>query len=99
MSGFVDTLLDSEVLLLSIDGRTFKGTLKSFDQRMNTILGNCVEHVYIKEGEPMQEEPLGVYMVRGDNIALISPIDKDLDNVAKENGIFKGKPIAPIQLH
>ena len=47
----------------------------------------------------MQEEPLGVYMVRGDNIALISPIDKDLENIAKENGILKGDPIAPMQLH
>lgn len=43
MSSFVDKLVDREVLLLSIDGRTFKGVLKSFDQRMNTILGNCVE--------------------------------------------------------
>ena len=47
---------------------------------MNLILSDCVEHVYPVSGDAsqsdeMQEEPLGVYFVRGDNIAMIAQIE------------------------
>ena len=47
----------------------FAGVLKSFDQKMNIILSDCVEQVY--QGGQMTEEDLGVYFVRGDNIGVI----------------------------
>ena len=55
---------------------------------MNLILSDCVEHVYpVVAGDSaaagqsddlMQEEPLGVYFVRGDNIAMIAQIEPQL---------------------
>lgn len=81
MAQLVDRLIDRPVMLLTNDGRTFRGTLKSFDQRVNLILSDCVEHVYPVQDaaadgggaglEEMQEEEMGVYFVRGDNIAMI----------------------------
>ena len=82
MAQLADRLVDKPVMLMTNDGRTFKGTLKSLDQRVNLILSDCVEHVYpvAEEGgtdstTEMQEEPLGVYFVRGDNIAMIGQIE------------------------
>ena len=46
MAQLVDRLVDKPVMLMTNDGRTFRGTLKSFDQRVNLILSDCVEHVY-----------------------------------------------------
>jgi len=76
MAQLVDRLVDKPVMLLTNDGRTFRGILKSFDQRVNLILADCVEHVYPVETGPdssqmMQEEDMGVYFVRGDNIAML----------------------------
>eukprot|EP00354_Favella_ehrenbergii_P000351 CAMPEP_0170472676 /NCGR_PEP_ID=MMETSP0123-20130129/14683_1 /TAXON_ID=182087 /ORGANISM="Favella ehrenbergii, Strain Fehren 1" /LENGTH=58 /DNA_ID=CAMNT_0010741137 /DNA_START=24 /DNA_END=200 /DNA_ORIENTATION=+ len=50
MAQLVDRLIDRPVMLMTNDGRTFRGTLKSFDQRVNLILSDCVEHVYPAEG-------------------------------------------------
>ena len=78
MASFVDRLVDKQINLLTNDGRVFSGVLKSFDQRMNIIVGDCVENVYIGEGQEMEEEPLGVYFVRGDNIAMIGQVEANL---------------------
>ena len=75
------------------DGRIFTGILKSFDQRMNIIVGDCVENVYVGEGEPMEEEDLGVYFVRGDNIAMIGQVEAGLQQDAKDSGKLKGEPL------
>ena len=50
MASFVDKLVDKPVKLMTNDGRIFTGILKSFDQRMNIIVGDCIENVYIGEG-------------------------------------------------
>ena len=86
MAQLVDRLVDKPVMLLTNDGRTFRGTLKSFDQRVNLILSDCVEHVYPvadpaqgSGNQEMQEEELGVYFVRGDNIAMVGQVEPELE--------------------
>lgn len=56
------------------EGRIFCGTLKSFDQRMNLILSDCEEHVYSGEQVPMSPVPMGAYLIRGDNIAVVGEV-------------------------
>lgn len=78
-------------MLMTNDGRTFRGILKSFDQRTNLILGDCVEHVYPVDAESegttqMHEEEMGVYFVRGDNIAMIGQVEPDLEEQVKSTG-------------
>lgn len=44
-----------------------QGELTGFDQTINVILSASVERVYSLD-EPVEEVPLGLYIVRGDNI-------------------------------
>ena len=44
-----------------------QGNLEGFDQTINVILSNSIERVYSVD-EPVEEVPLGLYVVRGDNI-------------------------------
>jgi U6 snRNA-associated Sm-like protein LSm8 len=42
------------------------------------ILADCHERVY-SENTPMQTEEMGLYFIRGDNIAVIGEIDEALE--------------------
>ena len=50
----------------------------SFDQKTNVILGACHERVYSTD-EPVEIVQLGLYVVRGDNIAIIGEVDQEKD--------------------
>ncbi|CEQ42447.1 SPOSA6832_04251, partial [Sporobolomyces salmonicolor] len=66
------------VLVITQDGRTIVGELQGFDQTTNVILASSTERVYSLE-EGVEEVPLGVYIVRGDNISLIGLVDPEAD--------------------
>ncbi|MEM2420573.1 MAG: LSM domain-containing protein [Acidilobaceae archaeon] len=51
-------------------GRGIKGVLKSFDQHLNLIIENAEEI----EGESTRM--LGLVLIRGDNVVLVSPAPK-----------------------
>jgi len=51
--------------------------LRGSDQHINVILENSFERVYSPTGTAIVE--LGLYVVRGDNIAVIGEIDPDVD--------------------
>jgi small nuclear ribonucleoprotein len=61
--------LNTQVLVRLKGGRTVKGILKSYDQHLNLILADA-EEVDSKSGNT---RPLGLLMVRGDNVVFISP--------------------------
>jgi U6 snRNA-associated Sm-like protein LSm8 len=75
------------VLVVTYDGRTLvvsgchrcqategpqraQGTLAGFDQTGNCILSDSIERVFSLD-EPMEEQPLGLYIIRGDNVSVI----------------------------
>lgn len=64
------------------DGRRFYGILRSFDQFANLVLQDTVERLFIDDA--YGEEPRGVYIVRGENVALIGQLDPDLVRQAEE---------------
>lgn len=99
MAQLVDRLVDKAVMLMTNDGRTFRGVLKSFDQRVNLILSDCVEHVYSGVGQPMREEEMGVYFVRGDNIAMVGQVEPELEQQARATGVLQGEPLPSMGLH
>ncbi|GAA5851205.1 hypothetical protein JCM8547_004166 [Rhodosporidiobolus lusitaniae] len=70
--------VDKQVLVITQDGRVIVGELKGFDQTTNVILSGSVERVFSAD-EGVEEVPLGVYIVRGDNITLIGEVDKEAD--------------------
>jgi U6 snRNA-associated Sm-like protein LSm8 len=45
------------------------------DQLQNLILNEAVEHVYSPD-DNVEEVTLGLYVVRGDNVAVIAEFDK-----------------------
>jgi len=45
------------------------------DQVQNLILNDAVEHIYSVE-EEVEQVPLGLYVVRGDNVAIVGEFDK-----------------------
>lgn len=79
MSSKIADYLDKRVLVITQDGRTITGELKGFDQTTNIILSDSIERVYSSD-EPMEEVPLGLYIVRGDHISVIGEFDTEADS-------------------
>mmetsp|Transcript_18251 Transcript_18251/g.38545 ORF Transcript_18251/g.38545 Transcript_18251/m.38545 type:complete len:100 (-) Transcript_18251:416-715(-) len=73
-------LVNSQVSVITNDGRTIMGTLKGLDQKLNIILEESVERVFSKEAG-VEQVPLGLYIVRGDNIAVVGEIDEEIDGI------------------
>ncbi|TKA50614.1 hypothetical protein B0A53_06092 [Rhodotorula sp. CCFEE 5036] len=72
------TYVDKKVLVVTQDGRVIVGKLMGFDQTTNIILADSIERIFSVD-EPVIEEPLGVEIVRGDNITLIGGLDEEAD--------------------
>ena len=67
--GALGGMVHARVHVLTNDGRHVVGTLRGFDQVTNVILEDCAERVYSSESG-VEEAPLGVYMIRGDNVCV-----------------------------
>ncbi|UVC54282.1 U6 snRNA-associated sm-like protein [Theileria orientalis] len=78
MAPILEQYIESNVFVISVDGRVFVGVLKGFDQLTNLVLYNCLERVYHPEA-PVEELELGVYILRGDNVVLVGEVDLDID--------------------
>ncbi|PAV15428.1 Sm-like ribonucleo [Pyrrhoderma noxium] len=91
LAGYVDR----RVLLVLQDGRTIVGVLAGFDQRSDIVLSNSIERVYSMD-EGVEEVPLGLYLVKGDQILLIGELDEALDKAVDLSKV-RADPIAPIR--
>jgi U6 snRNA-associated Sm-like protein LSm8 len=78
MASYLENLIDFMVVAITIEGRVFTGILKSFDQSMNMIIKDCFEKIYSKE-EGVKFINMGLYMLRGDNIMIVSEVDENLE--------------------
>ncbi len=96
MSQQVEKMIDKIVNVITNDGRNFVGTLSSFDQKTNLILSDCNERVYT--GKEVVVDSLGMYFIRGDNVAVIGEIDIKAEEVLDYNKI-KAAPIKPMLIH
>lgn len=72
----LDEYLEKAVSVITNDGRNIIGTLKGYDQVCNVIVAQSSERVFNPKS-PTQVNPLGVDVIRGDNIAVIGMIDGD----------------------
>ena len=52
--------------------------MKGFDQAINVVLEDTHERVYSKS-QGVDVVPLGLYIIRGDNISVIGEIDDEVD--------------------
>lgn len=67
MSQPLDQFVNKAVSVITGDGRNIVGMLKGFDQTLNIILDGSHERVY-REDSGVTQIPLGLYIVRGENV-------------------------------
>lgn len=70
-----------KVLVLTADGRTLTGKLLSCDQLTNLVLQNTIERVIRPHDDPedSEEVPHGLYLIRGENVAICGLLDEQMD--------------------
>ncbi|ERS95585.1 U6 snRNA-associated Sm-like protein LSm8 [Sporothrix schenckii 1099-18] len=81
MAALLNNYLEKKVLVLTVDSRILVGTLASIDNSTNLVLLGTIERVINTpdDDEASAEVPLGLYLVRGDNVCSIGLVDEQLD--------------------
>ncbi|XP_057455048.1 sm-like protein LSM1B [Lotus japonicus] len=79
LSTSLASYLDKKLLVLLRDGRKLMGTLRSFDQFANAVLEGACERVIV--GDLYCDIPLGLYVIRGENVVLIGELDLEREEL------------------
>jgi len=66
--------LDAKMLVQLRDGRKIIGIMRSFDQFANVVLEEAFERIIV--GQRYADVPLGLYVIRGENVVLLGKIDE-----------------------
>ncbi|KAI9228530.1 MAG: hypothetical protein DHS80DRAFT_30658 [Piptocephalis tieghemiana] len=91
----LEKFMDRSVMVVTLDGRILVGNLVGFDQTTNIILSSCHERVFSLD-TGMERQPLGLHILRGDNICVIGEVDGEMDESLDFPNI-KALPIAPLR--
>ncbi|XP_066284271.1 U6 snRNA-associated Sm-like protein LSm8 [Branchiostoma lanceolatum] len=94
MANALEDYVNKTVSVITSDGRMIVGTLKGFDQTTNLILDESHERVF-SSGQGVEQVVLGLYIIRGDNIAVVGEIDDDIDTRLDMINI-KAEPLNPV---
>ncbi|CAH1265384.1 PREDICTED: U6 snRNA-associated Sm-like protein LSm8 [Branchiostoma belcheri] len=94
MANALEDYVNKTVSVITADGRMIVGTLKGFDQTTNLILDESHERVF-SSGQGVEQVVLGLYIIRGDNIAVVGEIDDDIDTRLDMVNI-KAEPLNPV---
>lgn len=78
--------LGKRVSVVANDGRVVVGKLLGFDQVSNLVLSECVERIF-RADAGVDVVSLGVFVLRGDNVAAVGEMDEALDGTIKWNEI------------
>ncbi|GAA5813556.1 hypothetical protein MFLAVUS_007038 [Mucor flavus] len=84
-----------DVLVVTLDGRVLVGKLRGTDQSSNLILEKCEERVFSSEGTEVV--PLGLFLLRGDNLCTVGEIDAEKEQSMNIEEI-KADPLSETQL-
>lgn len=79
LSTSLASYLDKKLLVLLRDGRKLLGILRSFDQFANAVLEGASERIIV--GDLYCDIPLGLYVIRGENVVLIGELDLDKEEL------------------
>lgn len=94
MASMLEPMVDKVVEVVTNDGRVIVGLLKGFDQATNVILEECHERVFSSD-KGVEQVVLGLYLVRGDNIAVVGEVDEDADAELVLDEIM-AEPLKPV---
>jgi U6 snRNA-associated Sm-like protein LSm8 len=90
----LDGYVGETISVITNDGRNIVGVLQGFDQSTNIVLTDCHERVYSTDA-PVEQEVLGLYLIRGDNIAVIGEVEEILDSQIDFNAV-RAEPLKPV---
>ncbi|XP_047342295.1 sm-like protein LSM1B [Impatiens glandulifera] len=79
LSTSLASYLDKKLIVLLRDGRKLMGILRSFDQFANAVLEGACERVIV--GDIYCDIPLGLYIIRGENVVLIGEMDLEKEEL------------------
>lgn len=83
-----------KICVVTSDGRIIIGQLVGHDQVQNLILSDAYERIY-SESSPAESAELGLYIVRGDNVAMVADYDAELWK-KQDNESTTASPLPPI---
>mmetsp|Transcript_1411 Transcript_1411/g.1920 ORF Transcript_1411/g.1920 Transcript_1411/m.1920 type:complete len:121 (+) Transcript_1411:179-541(+) len=86
--------LDKRILVVLQDGRHLIGKLRCFDQYSNVVMEDTHERHVVED--VYGDIPLGLYIVRGDNVVLMGEVDEDVES--SENYLRKVSPEEILEL-
>ncbi|ORX72421.1 hypothetical protein DL89DRAFT_221148 [Linderina pennispora] len=86
--------VDRRVSVIMNDGRLVVGTLRGLDQMTNIIMQACQERIF-SEDDGVEVVNLGLYLIRGDNIAVVGLIDEEADKELDLDAL-RGEPLTPL---
>mmetsp|Transcript_26091 Transcript_26091/g.89116 ORF Transcript_26091/g.89116 Transcript_26091/m.89116 type:complete len:98 (+) Transcript_26091:169-462(+) len=78
MATALKEMMGKQISVITCDGRNIVGQLRGYDQVTNVILDECHERVFSLDAG-VEQVVLGLYIIRGDNIAVIGEVDIELD--------------------
>lgn len=93
MSSLLDPLVGNKVEIITNDGRVVVGILKGLDQVVNVVLANTEERVFTSDG--IDKQPLGLYLIRGDNVAIVGAVDENTE-LGMDFSSIKAQQLPPI---
>lgn len=94
MASGLESYINTTVSIITADGRNFIGTLKGFDQTINIVLDDSHERVFSTTAG-VEQIIHGLYIIRGDNIAVIGQIDETIDS-RLDFSALRGEALHPV---
>ncbi|KAJ3207569.1 SM-like, degradation of cytoplasmic mRNAs and positively regulates transcription initiation [Clydaea vesicula] len=76
-------LADKKLSVSLRDGRTFIGTLRTYDQFANLVLQDTIERTIV--GDIYGEVQHGIFVIRGENVVLLGEIDPHKEEISLSN--------------
>ncbi|CAG9465289.1 unnamed protein product [Pedinophyceae sp. YPF-701] len=98
-SGYAEGLLalvDRTVSVITNDGRNLVGLLRGVDPLTNLVLASCQERIFTEEAGCATAD-LGLYLVRGDNVAVVGELD-EAQHAQLDLSDVKAPPLKPVVL-
>ncbi|AAW41037.1 hypothetical protein CNBA5220 [Cryptococcus deneoformans B-3501A] len=91
----IESYVDHTVQVILQDGRVIVGKLKGYDPRTNLILSDSVEREFSMD-QGVEMIPLGLYVIKGDNVAVVAELDEEKDSTINYNDI-RAEPLAELR--
>ncbi|KAA3682379.1 hypothetical protein P879_07384 [Paragonimus westermani] len=94
MASELEAYVGRMVNVITSDGRTIVGTLKGFDNVINLVIKDSQERVF-SPTDGVEHVPLGLFIIRGQNVALVGEVDEDLDRRIDFSAL-RAEPLNPV---